>query len=107
MQRPAKCSRRRASICAAARSPITKTSPPPGVDHDIVQRARLVAERRSAIAHRDSLAFFGDDGPFPLPATIVDDLLAYLDRVLDCEDANARSIWATLPPRRSTATTRG
>jgi hypothetical protein len=73
-------------------------APMPPVDHDIkwavdgefLRRAHLVAQLCEAMATARGFGLYGDDGPFPLPATIVDDMVRYVSRVFDCADDNAR-----------------
>lgn len=63
-----------------------------GVDRDFVERAKLVVELCQRIAAQQHVALYSADGSFPLPETILMDLLPYIDRVLDCNDANARAM---------------
>ncbi len=75
-------------------------APMPYVEHDtawaidrpFLARALLVAELCAGLAAKRGIALFGDDDPFPLPATIVPDLSAYVGKVFDCADANARRL---------------
>lgn len=61
-----------------------------GLDQDFVVHARLVIALCHQLATQQGLTLVGTDTPFPLPATILEDLLPYLDRVLACDDPNAR-----------------
>ena len=72
----------------------------PYVEHDVgwarddafIQRAAWVVELCEKFAAREGLSLFGEDYPFPLPRTILQDLLAYVGRVTDCTDTNARGM---------------
>lgn len=63
-----------------------------GTDLDLVERARLVIEVCQLLAQRDGSTLFEEAGTFPLPATIVDDLLMYVSQVMESDDANARTM---------------
>jgi hypothetical protein len=63
---------------------------PLGLDRDFIERARLVTVLCQAIAAEEGVRLYDPADAFPLPETIAADLMAYVDRVLDCEDANAR-----------------
>jgi hypothetical protein len=63
-----------------------------GVDRDFVERAKLVAELCQRISAQQDVTLYSAAGSFPLPQTILTDLLSYIDRVLDCKDANAREM---------------
>lgn len=63
-----------------------------GIDRDFVARARLVLELCDRLAGRDGQTVTDAPGPFPLPATVLDDLLAHVDGVMDCDDRNAREM---------------
>jgi hypothetical protein len=63
-----------------------------GPDLDLVERARLIIELCTLLAQADETDLFGSTGDFPLAATIVDDLLVYVDTVLVSEDKNAREM---------------
>jgi hypothetical protein len=73
-------------------------APMPYVEHDVkfvierdfLARARLVVDLCGRLAAQRGLTLFGAGAPFPLPPTIVDDLMAYVGRVFDCADENAR-----------------
>jgi hypothetical protein len=70
------------------------------VEHDVkwaiepkfLQRADLVAELCAGFAAKRGMTLFGEDDPFPLPATIVRDLAGYVGRVFDSIDQNARKM---------------
>ncbi len=63
-----------------------------GKDLDFVERARLIAELCEGLAAKDGLTLFGEGGAFPLPPTIIGDLLAYVDGIMDSDDRNAREM---------------
>ncbi|MCW3101354.1 MAG: hypothetical protein JWL77_6972, partial [Chthonomonadaceae bacterium] len=63
-----------------------------GSDLDFVERARLVIELCLNISQRDGLVLFAEAGTFPLPVTILDDLLIYVTQMMESDDANARSM---------------
>jgi len=63
---------------------------PLGVDRDFSERASLIADLCKAIAEKEGIRLFDAGGTFPLPDTIAADLMAYVQKVLDCDDANAR-----------------
>jgi hypothetical protein len=75
-------------------------APMPHVDHDVkwaideqfMARARLVGRLCESLASKRGLTLFGSDDPFPLPPTIVEDLMRYVGRVFDCDDDNARKM---------------
>jgi hypothetical protein len=75
-------------------------APMPPVEHDtrwavdapFLARARLVAELCGLMAKARGFSLYGDDAPFPLPPTIVEDLSLYVGRVFDCPDDNARKM---------------
>jgi hypothetical protein len=60
------------------------------IDRPFLQRALLVAELCEKIAAGRDLSLYGDNVPFPLPPTIVEDLVKFVGRVFDCDDENAR-----------------
>ena len=62
------------------------------VDAGFVARARLVGELCQSIASRRGETLFGDEDPFPLPRTIVNDLIDYVPRGFDCVNGNARKM---------------
>ncbi len=62
------------------------------VDGEFVERARLVLDLCGELASQHAFELFGDDDPFPLPATIVDDLLAYVPRAFAYEVENDRKM---------------
>lgn len=63
-----------------------------GIDLDFVERARLVIELCSNIAGKEGLPLFEEAGEFPLPHTILEDSLLYVDKVMESDDANARGL---------------
>lgn len=63
-----------------------------GIDLDFVERAKLVIEFCENIAQRDGVSLFDETGDFLLPATILDDLLCYVDTIMENEDDNARKM---------------
>jgi hypothetical protein len=63
-----------------------------GKDLDFVERARLIVELCEGLAGKDGLALFGEGGAFPLPPTIIEDLLAYVDDIMENDDRNAREM---------------
>ena len=63
-----------------------------GTDADFAERARLVIELCANVAAAEGLSLFGEHGPFPLPASILDELLLYLEGILDSDDRNARDM---------------
>jgi hypothetical protein len=63
-----------------------------GIDRDFVERAKLVFELCQSIAAQNKVSLYGADGSFPLSKTILKDLLLYVDRVLECDDSNARAM---------------
>lgn len=63
-----------------------------GIDLDFVERARLVIELCGNIAGKEGLSLFEEAGEFPLPHTILEDLLLYVDKVMESEDLNARGL---------------
>ena len=63
-----------------------------GIDLDFVERAKLVIELCENIAKREGVVLFDEAGAFPLPARILDDLLQYVDRIMESEDENARKM---------------
>ena len=63
-----------------------------GVDRDLTERARLVTELCGQIAQKEGVTLFEESGAFPLPANILEILLAYVDRVMENDDRNARSM---------------
>jgi len=63
-----------------------------GLDLDFIERAKLVIEFCKLIAAKSAIDLFGDSGGFPLPATILDDLLHNVDVVVENDDQNARGL---------------
>ncbi len=82
----------------AERVDFTDIAPMPHVDHDtkweidgqFLNRARLVGQLCERLASKRGITLFGADDPFPLPATILTDLMGYVGRVFDSLDDNAR-----------------
>jgi hypothetical protein len=58
----------------------------------VLDRARLVGKLCESLASKRGLTLFGGDDPFPLPPTIVEDLMRYVGRVFECDDINARKM---------------
>ena len=63
-----------------------------GIDEALVERARLVIRLCDEMMRDGGGSLFADGGSFPLPPTIVDDLLGYVDRVMESDDRNAREM---------------
>jgi hypothetical protein len=63
-----------------------------GFDKDLTERARLVSELCGQIAQKEGLSLFEKRGEFPLPVNIIDSMLTYVDRVMESDDNNARSM---------------
>lgn len=63
-----------------------------GIDLDFVERARLAIELCGLLAEREGLPFAELEGPFPLPPTILDDLLSYVKDIMESDDRNAREM---------------
>lgn len=63
-----------------------------GTDLDFLDRARLITELCIKIAEKEEIVIFGDEGTFPLSASIIDDLLLYVDKVMENDDRNAREM---------------
>jgi hypothetical protein len=84
----------------AERVDFSDIAPMPHIDYDVkwaidktfLERARLVGKLCESLATKRGLTLFGSDDPFPLPPTIVEDLMRYVGRVFDCDDNNARAM---------------
>jgi hypothetical protein len=63
-----------------------------GIDRDMVERARLVIRVCDEMMREGGGSLFSEGGPFPLPPTLVDDLLGYMDRIMENDDRNARDM---------------
>lgn len=63
-----------------------------GIDKPFIERARLAIEFCQVIATNDGLELFGEDDLMPLPATILEDLLAISDTIMESDDANSRAM---------------
>jgi hypothetical protein len=63
-----------------------------GIDRDLMERARLVSVICDTIARKEGITLFAESGAFPLPPGILDELLTYVDRVMDSDDRNARDM---------------
>lgn len=62
------------------------------IDREFLQRANWVAQVCEQMASMRGLELYGENGPFPLPKTIVTDLMDYVGTVFDCADDNARKM---------------
>ncbi len=63
-----------------------------GLDHDFRVRADLVARLCQGMASGRGIVLYGRDAGFPLENTILEELLQFVDRILDCGDDNARAM---------------
>ena len=63
-----------------------------GLDLDFIERTKLVIEFCKLIAAKNEIDLFAKSGPFPLPATILEDLLHNIDIVMENDDQNARGL---------------
>lgn len=75
-------------------------APMPHVEHDVkwaidkpfLGRVSLVAKLCERLASKRGLRLFDGSDPFPLPPTIIEDLMRCIGRVFECDDANARKM---------------
>jgi hypothetical protein len=65
---------------------------PLGEDREFAERASLIADLCKAVAQKEGIRLFDAGGTFPLPETIAADLMGYVHRVLDSDDANTRAM---------------
>lgn len=63
-----------------------------GIDLDFLERGRLITELCIKIAEKEKIAIFGEGGSFPLSATILDELLLYVEKVMESDDQNSREM---------------
>jgi hypothetical protein len=63
-----------------------------GTDVELLKRCQLMIELCKAIAYNEGLTLFSQIGSFPLPETILDDFMHYMDVIMDNDDQNARGI---------------
>lgn len=63
-----------------------------GTDLDFLERSRLITELCIKIAEKEKIAIFEEGGTFPLSATVLDDLLLYVEKVMESDDQNARAM---------------
>jgi hypothetical protein len=63
-----------------------------GLDLDFIERTKLVIELCKLIAEKNGVTLFAESEAFPLPATILDDLLRNVDIIMENEDQNARGL---------------
>ncbi|MEM6844634.1 MAG: hypothetical protein AAF632_20625 [Bacteroidota bacterium] len=63
-----------------------------GRDNDFIERAKLAMQVCRKIAEIKGIAIFEHCNTFPLKKTIVNDLLQFIDRIMESEDTNARSM---------------
>ena len=63
-----------------------------GIDRDFVVRAQLVTELCLGLASQKKFVVFGTGQQLNLPETITEDLLAFIDTLIDNDDDNARNM---------------
>lgn len=63
-----------------------------GIDLDFLERAKLITELCIKIAEKEKIALFGEGGAFPLSAAILNDLLLYVEKVMESDDQNSREM---------------